>query len=265
MNKKRCKPDYKLKIGDQVRVPPVRLADKSEVENFISQSILQRVEKSILFENKHLMVIDKPSGLAVHSGTGVSFGVVDIIRKMRADDNIDLVHRLDRDTSGCLLIAKHRQSLLAIQACFKAGSIGKFYLAAVKGRWPAAITEISKPLKKAHLPNGERRVYVDPDGQKAITRIIQIEAGSKSSLLTIELLTGRTHQIRVHCQSEGHEIAGDTKYADLLFNREMKSMGIKRLMLHATRLEMPKTEFCDEIVINTKLPAEFARLIELNV
>jgi len=257
VNKKRIKPDYKLKIGDLLRVPPLRIDDSKTVEKVILDRHLQNLESAILFENKHLMVIDKPAGLAVHSGSGVDFGVIDIMRKLRTGSEMELVHRLDRDTSGCLLLAKHRQSLLTMQNCVQNNSLMKFYQAVVKGRWPDGLTEINHRLKKMHLPNGERRVFVDASGQKALTRIVNIQAGDRFSQLGIQLISGRTHQIRVHCQAEGHELAGDNKYGDRDFNRAMKKCGMKRLMLHASRLELPATDYNEEIVINAPLPDAF--------
>ena len=260
INKKRCKPEYKLKIGDLVRVPPVRQDQSHDADHYIAPELIRSIEKSILFENKHLIVVDKPSGLAVHSGSGVAFGLIDIMRRLRPDTEVELVHRLDRDTSGCLLLAKHRQSLLALQRCFLDNSLVKHYVAVVKGRWTEGKKKIAHPLKKAHLPNGERRVYADPEGKPAITQIMHSQPGDRYSFLEIRLLTGRTHQIRVHCQAEGHEIAGDSKYGDSDFDTRMKQQGVKRLMLHASRLELPQTDFCDEIVINAELPAGFGRL-----
>jgi 23S rRNA pseudouridine955/2504/2580 synthase len=262
VNKKRCKPDYKLGMGDLVRIPPLRLEQQDDTEIYIPVNRINGIEKAILFENKHLLVIDKPTGLAVHSGTGISFGVIDIMRRMRPQTEIELVHRLDRDTSGCLLLAKHRQSLLAMQACMQNNSLKKTYVAVVKGRWPQDKRELSHALKKTTLANGERRVYVDAAGQKALTRITQVDAGEDFSRLTIQILTGRTHQIRVHCQFEGHEIAGDSKYGDAKFNKLMKKRGAGRLMLHASRLELPNTDFSSEIVINANLPAAFENLVE---
>ncbi len=261
VNKKRCKPDYKLVIGDLIRVPPVRIEQQHDPKTYIAPSLIENIEKAVLFENKHLMVIDKPAGLAVHSGSGISFGVIDIMRRIRPETEIELVHRLDRDTSGCLLLAKHRQSLLEMQGRLQDNSLKKNYLAVVKGHWPEHKTEISHSLKKITLANGERRVRVDPAGQKALTRITRVIVGEGFSQLSIQLLTGRTHQIRVHCQAEGHEIAGDTKYGDVNFNKEMRRHGIKRLMLHASRLELPQTEFSPEIVINAASPDLFDRQI----
>ena len=263
VNKKRCKPAYKLQKGDIVRVPPVREDQTYNVASYIAPSLISSIEKAILFENKHILVLNKPSGLPVHSGSGIHFGVIDIMRRLRPDSEIELVHRLDRDTSGCLLLAKHRQALLVMQRCFRDNSLIKTYLAVVKGSWPLDKKEISRPLRKIILPNGERRVVVDPAGQLALTRIIDSQQKGPYSFLTIQLVTGRTHQIRVHCQSQKHEIAGDTKYGDIEFNQAMKQQGIKRLMLHAGRLELPRTDFCDRLVINADMPEAFIGLIKL--
>ena len=259
-NKKRIKPDYKLKLGDIIRVPPLRDEQHSDRPVAISKNWLIQLEAAILFENKHLIVINKPEGLAVHSGSGVDFGVIDIMRLLRPDSDIELVHRLDRDTSGCLLLALHRQSLLVLQNCFRNNSMIKIYTAVAKGIWPEGVSEITHRLRKTHMPNGERRVYADPAGQEAQTLILDHQTGLQCSLLTIRLLTGRTHQIRVHCQAEGHEIVGDNKYGDRQFNREMKKQGMKRLMLHASRLELPKTAYNDDMVINAPVPGSFCPL-----
>lgn len=261
VNKKRCKPEYKLKIGDIVRVPPVRIDQTHDADNYIAPALIESIERAILFENKHLLLINKPSGLAVHSGSGINFGVIDIMRRLRPDTEIELAHRLDRDTSGCLLLAKHRQSLLAMQRCFLDNSLTKTYLAVVKGRWSQNKKEITDSLKKVTLPNGERRVLVDPAGQSALTKVVNCQQQEGYSVLTIQLMTGRTHQIRVHCQSQGHELIGDTKYGDIDFNKAMKKKGFKRLMLHASRLELPQTEFSEEIVINADMPDVFNQLI----
>lgn len=261
VNKKRCKPEYKLRIGDQVRLPPIRLDQDHNPETYLARGLLDSIEKAILFENDDLLVLDKPAGLAVHSGSGVNYGVIDIMRRIRPDTEIELVHRLDRDTSGCLLLAKHRQSLLAMQGCFLDNSLTKTYLALVKGTWPMAKLELNLGLKKITLANGERRVFPDASGQKALTRVVQCRQGADYSLLKLQLLTGRTHQIRVHCQAEGHEIIGDSKYGDEVFNRTMKKLGIKRLMLHASELRLPQTAFNAETLVKAPLPEVFSRLI----
>ena len=262
VNKKRCKPDYKLQIGDQVRIPPVRLESDLREKSRPPKHLLTSLEQAIIFENNHILVINKPAGLAVHAGSGVDYGVIDAMRLLRPADDIELVHRLDRDTSGCLLLARHRQALLAMQVILQDKSICKKYNAAVKGRWPQDLTEISHALEKIHLSNGERRMRVDAAGKQALSRIKLLHGGELFSLIQVELVTGRTHQIRVHCQAEGHPIAGDDKYGDTEFNRAMRKLGVRRLMLHASSLELPAGKYTPEVVINAPLPAEFEQLFD---
>lgn len=262
VNKKRCKPEYKLKLGDLVRIPPLRLVTEPRGQAQPPRRLIECLEGNILFENRHIMVIDKPTGIAVHAGSGVDYGVIDAMRLLRPDDDIELVHRLDRDTSGCLLLSKHRQALLSLQAALFDKTLNKKYCAIVKGNWPQEIREIKLALKKIVLPNGERRVRVDSNGKKALSRVRLLKAGKVFSLIQVELVTGRTHQIRVHCQSQGHEIAGDDKYGDAEFNRAMRKRKINRLMLHASSLELPSSQFTPELVVNAPLPIEFEQLID---
>jgi 23S rRNA pseudouridine955/2504/2580 synthase len=261
VNKKRRKPHYKLQIGDQVRIPPVRLEPELHDKSKPPPQLVKKLEQTILYENEHILIINKPAGLAVHAGSGVDYGVIDVLRLLRPADDIELVHRLDRDTSGCLLLARHRQALLAMQAILQDRTISKKYNAMVKGNWPRDLTEISHALKKIHLSNGERRMRVDSAGKQALSRIKLQHSGELFSLIQVELVTGRTHQIRVHCQAEGHEIAGDDKYGDTEFNRAMRKRGVRRLMLHASSLELPQGKYTPEIVINAPLPAEFGQFI----
>ena len=260
VNKKRSKPDYKLQIGDQVRIPPVRLETEQQDKSRPPKHLQDRLEQAILYENDHILVINKPAGLAVHAGSGVDYGVIDAMRLLRPTDDIELVHRLDRDTSGCLLLALHRQALLAMQTIIQNRTINKKYCAMVKGNWPHELTEISLGLKKIHLPNGERRMQVDDAGKSALSRFKLLQDGRSFSLIQVELITGRTHQIRVHCQAVDHPIAGDDKYGDAGFNRDMRKQGIRRLMLHASSLELPEGNYTPKIVINAPLPAEFEKL-----
>ncbi len=172
VNKKRIKPEYKLKLGDQVRIPPIRLQAEPDGEVKIADDLLNKLESSILFENDAIIVLNKPSGLAVHSGSGLRYGAIDALRVMRPNLDIELVHRLDRDTSGCLLFAKSRSALLTMQSLFQSSRLLKTYQAIVKGHWDGKITRILEPLLKQTMPNGERRVYVDERGQKADTEIV---------------------------------------------------------------------------------------------
>ena len=262
MNKKRSKPDYKLQLGDLVRIPPMRTPGKDKPVIKLPKQRLEELRQSIVYESEHLLVLDKPSGLAVHSGSGIQFGVIDLVRELRPDDDIELVHRLDRDTSGCLLLAKHRQALLCLQRCLQDNSLKKRYCAVVKGRWPRQTKEIRHALNKTTLSNGERRVYIDEGGKSALSLVELLQQNELYSLIQVEIITGRTHQIRVHCQAEGHEIAGDNKYGDTEFNRSMRQQGIRRLMLHAASLKLPASDYSPELVIKAPLPAEFERLLD---
>ena len=261
VNKKRCKPEYKLEAGDVVRIPPIQLEPVSDGKPQPPASLLKQLEDRTLFQNPHLIIVDKPAGVAVHAGSGVSFGVIDAMRALHPDEDIELVHRLDRDTSGCLVLARHRQALLTLQRLMRDDSLHKQYIAVVRGNWPNHLTSIDLPLRKYHMTNGERRVRVDRAGKWASSRVQLLQGGSRYSIIRVELVTGRTHQIRVHCQSQGHEIAGDDKYGNSEFNRDMRKRGLRRLLLHAASLELPQTDYTPEIVINAPLPDEFESLM----
>ena len=257
VNGKRRKPEYRLQAGDLVRIPPLFVEPDRPKRSRPSSRLLETLESVILYENTDLIVIDKPAGLAVHAGSGVDFGVIDAMRMLRPDEDIELVHRLDRDTSGCLMLARNRSALLSLQKALRGNEIGKNYRAVVRGCWPRDLQEINHPLLKYHLPNGERRVRVDPHGKAALSRVKLLHSAKLFSVIQVELVTGRTHQIRVHCRAAGHEMAGDDKYGDAEFNRQMRRRGIRRLMLHAASLELPAGEYSPEIVINAPLPPEF--------
>ena len=261
VNRKRCKPAYKLQVGDQVRIPPLRMDKELAQKSRPSPILLASLAKAILYENSNLLIIDKPVGLAVHAGSGIDYGVIDVMRLLYPQEEIELVHRLDRDTSGCLLLARNRPALLGLQAQLKAGQIGKNYLAVVQGHWPRDLHEVDQPLKKYLLPNGERRVRVDTSGKAAQSQFSLMALGKGYSVIRVRLVTGRTHQIRVHCQSQGHALAGDDKYGDNEFNRYMRNLGVRRLMLHAASLELPISDYTSETVINAPVPDEFEQLL----
>ena len=264
VNKKRVKPEYKLEAGDLLRLPPLHIEQQQSDSFQIPEKLSRLLESRILYEDDHILVLNKPEGLAVHSGSGLKYGVIDVLRPLRTEVDLELVHRLDRDTSGCLLLAKSRPALLEMQKMLQNNSMRKNYRALVKGHWNPGLVKIELPLLKQTMPNGERRVYVDERGQKSDTRINQIshytQQGLKYSLLEISLMTGRTHQIRVHCQSQQHEIAGDDKYGDRQFNRQIKSLGCGRLMLHASSLEIPASALTKELCIEAPEPSEFRKL-----
>ena len=260
VNKGRIKPEYRLKEGDLVRIPPVRQAEKKEPGK-ASDKVLQQIESRILFEDKRIMVINKPSGLAVHGGSGLSYGLIEALRELRPNDkSLELVHRLDRDTSGCLLIAKKRSALRRLHEQLREGSMDKRYLALLKGKWQGRSRWVDAPLLKNVIQSGERLVFVDPKGKEARTKFIPNSVGEDASLMTVKLDTGRTHQIRVHAQHLGMPIAGDDKYGDDEFNRQLKSKGMKRLFLHAYSLKfsLPDPETNEDISISIKAPLDEA-------
>ncbi len=235
VNKGRIKPDYRLKAGDIVRIPPVRVSETDKSKP--AESLQRRVEDSILYEDKSILVINKPSGVAVHGGSGISHGVIEALRAQRPDAHfLELVHRLDRDTSGCLLIAKKRSALRDLHEQLRHRKMKKIYLTLLKGNWGTKKRTIDAPLLKNTLKSGERVVKVHANGKPAQSIFEPVQCRSEASLVKVRLETGRTHQIRVHASHSGHPIAGDSKYGDEDFNKHMRNFGLKRLFLHASSL-----------------------------
>ncbi len=237
VNKGRIKPEYKLQAGDIVRVPPLRLSEPNEPAP-VAQGLLERLESAIVYEDKALIVLNKPSGIAVHGGSGLSFGVIEAFRQLRPEaKDIELVHRLDRDTSGLLMIAKKRSMLRHLHEALRGDGVDKRYLALVRGSWPTSKKKVSAPLLKNNLRSGERMVEVNPEGKEALTEFRVVRRfGEFATLVEASPITGRTHQIRVHAKHAGHSIAGDPKYGDEDFTREIRDLGGKRLFLHAHSL-----------------------------
>lgn len=261
VNKGRAKPDRRLEMGDQIRIPPIRVAEP-EVSKTPGIQLQQRLVGSIVFEDDALLIINKPSGIAVHGGSGVSFGVIEGFRAQRPTMGyLELVHRLDRDTSGCLMMAKSRAALIQIQRAMQANAVQKTYIALVKGAWDKGKSTINAPLKKNQLSSGERVVRVDSAGKPSVSHFKVIERYQTASLLEVSLETGRTHQIRVHCQFAQQPIAGDTKYGDRSFNEQLRSMGLKRLFLHASQLEFRHPLSGDRIEVEAPLPNELSATI----
>lgn len=239
VNKHRVDVSYRLLVGDSVRIPPVRYTPKDAVVPPLSFHLKSQLEAAICFEDDKLIVLNKPSGLAVHGGSGVSVGLIEALREMRPKAPfLELVHRLDRDTSGCIMIAKRRSMLTYLHDCFKTGKIQKEYFALVKETWQSG-KQIDAPLHKYVLPSGERMVKVDPRGKAAQTNVKILESFKGATLLQLNPITGRTHQIRVHCTYKGHPIIGDQKYGDPQCNRQAKEAGFDRLFLHAHKLVVP--------------------------
>jgi 23S rRNA pseudouridine955/2504/2580 synthase len=236
VNGGRAKPDRRLAAGDQVRIPPVRVAERGE-PGVPSGGQLSRIETAIIHEDREFLVIDKPSGVASHGGSGVSFGAIELLRAARPRDTLELAHRLDRDTSGILVLTRKRSALTALQAAIREGRVEKRYLALIEGVLSQTRLTVDAPLRKSVLQGGERMVRVDPDGKESRSHFTELERYAGSSLIEVALETGRTHQIRVHAQHIGHPLAGDEKYGEREFNRAMREHGLKRLFLHAARFE----------------------------
>ena len=243
VNKGRIKPEYKLQAGDLVRVPPLRLAERDEPVP-LAQSLLERLEASIIYEDKALIVLNKPAGIAVHGGSGLSYGVIEALRQLRPDaKELELVHRLDRDTSGLLMVAKKRSMLRHLHQALRGDGVDKRYMALVRGRWESGRKQVSAPLLKNTLRSGERMVEVTDEGKEALTLFKVLRRfGDFATLVEAQPITGRTHQIRVHALHAGHAIAGDSKYGDEDFSRELRELGGKRLFLHAYELKVPLPE-----------------------
>ena len=239
VNGGRTKPIYKLVSGDQVRVPP-KLAEPEKSNPAIPERLADKLRQAVVFESDQLLVVNKPPGLAVHGGSGLSFGVIEMIRKQRPEARfLELVHRLDRETSGCLLIAKKRSVLRAVQQLWRDGKVKKTYLALVAGKWQGG--KVNAALRKIDR-SGERVVIVDPQGKPSLSyfRSLGSQVVDKElevSLMQVDIRTGRTHQIRVHAASSGHPVVGDQKYGDEQFNARFARSGPSRLFLHAHTLE----------------------------
>ena len=233
VNGGRKKPNYRLVEGDEVRIPPVRTGEV--VSSSFNRSSWKKIEASILFEDSDLIVLNKPAGMAVHGGSGISDGIIELLRKGRPDSMLELAHRLDRDTSGCLAVAKNRKTLLSLHSKFREGSVRKKYEVIVVGYWPKKLRSVRKSLSRYLLGNGERRVRVDSNGDLARTDFeIKEHKAGVASWLTAFPKTGRTHQIRVHCSSSGYPILGDEKYCP-----KRLTYWPGRLMLHASSIQFP--------------------------
>jgi 23S rRNA pseudouridine955/2504/2580 synthase len=260
VNSARVTPRHRLEIGDRVRVPPV--AERATVQVAREPADLEWLEERILFEDARLIVIDKPAGLAAHGGSGVALGCIEALRALRRNArDLELVHRLDRATSGCLLVAKRRSALRMLHALLRDGAVDKRYWCLVKGRWRRASLAIEAPLLKRR---GEReaRVKVDPRGKAARTvfRLLG-RARDLASLLEIELATGRTHQIRVHAAHLGHPLAGDDRYGDRDFNERLAGYGLRRMFLHALSVQFTWPDTGEPFSVNAPLPLELANVL----
>jgi 23S rRNA pseudouridine955/2504/2580 synthase len=236
INGKRAKPDTRVAADDEVRIPPVRVAAPGDAGVPAPQTV-RRVEAGIVYEDEDFLVIDKPAGVASHGGSGVAFGAIELLRAARPREALELAHRLDRDTSGILVLTRRRSALTALQRLIRDGQITKQYLALLSGHPKRARFDVNAPLRKSILQGGERMVRVDDDGKAALTTFKVIERYQHGSLAEVTLHTGRTHQIRVHAEHAGHPLAGDEKYGVREVNRLLRDFGLRRLFLHAARFE----------------------------
>ncbi|VAW80080.1 Ribosomal large subunit pseudouridine synthase C [hydrothermal vent metagenome] len=263
VNKGRAKPEYRLKTGDSVRIPPVRLAESKPTVT-PGGRVLERLANAIIHEDERLLVLDKPSGMAVHGGSGLSYGVIEGLRALRPQaPYLELVHRLDRETSGCLLIAKKRSELRTLHALLRNNGIQKRYLLLAHGDWSNGPWTVGAALKKNLLQGGERLVQVDEiNGKPSLTRFRRLEGYAGASLVEAELETGRTHQIRVHAAHVGHPLAGDKKYGNAEFNRDMGQKGLKRLFLHAHYIAFRDPDRHREVEISAPLSHELRAVIQ---
>jgi 23S rRNA pseudouridine955/2504/2580 synthase len=239
INGGRVKPDYRLSAGDVVRIPPWHGPAAGE-PTLPSRGVLERLASRIIYQDANLIVIDKPAGTAVHGGSGIEHGIIEAFRALLPEErNLELVHRLDRDTSGCLLLAKHRAALLELHAAFRDGTVAKTYDVLVYGTWPRKLRTVRAHLEKYVTRSGERRVRVVPEGKPSRTEFSLVETAKSASWLKAHPHTGRTHQIRVHCQVSDHPVVGDEKYASEQQVAESRAMGIERLCLHASAVSIP--------------------------
>jgi 23S rRNA pseudouridine955/2504/2580 synthase len=235
VNGKRAKPDTRLSLGDMLRIPPVRVAERT-AEQAASQGAIAAAADAVIFEDKHFLVIDKPTGMASHGGSGVSHGAIELLRQARPKEHLELVHRLDRDTSGVLVFAKTRAGLTGLQAAIRANEVTKQYLCLMVGHPRKARFDVNAPLQKSILQGGERMVRVSEGGKPSLTFFREVEQFPGSRLMQATLGTGRTHQIRVHAAHIGHPLAGDTKYGDKEANKRFRERGLNRLFLHASNM-----------------------------
>ncbi|HEY7773400.1 MAG TPA: RluA family pseudouridine synthase [Marinagarivorans sp.] len=254
VNKGRAKPDRKLVGGDWVRIPPIKTKEVESVTP--SQGLIKVLDDSVLFDDKGLLIINKPSGLAVHGGSGIDVGLIEALRQAYNAPFLELVHRLDRDTSGCVMVARKRSVLKHLQEALRQkGVIQKHYLAVVAGRWPKHITQVDAPLKRCEYPNGERIVRVHSEGKASVTEFKVLHYFDDCTLVAAKPLTGRTHQIRVHALHVGHSLVGDEKYTPVEINKAFRARGLKRLCLHAFGLQLRFAEG-EPLSVRAPLPAE---------
>ena len=262
VNRKRVDAEYRIAAGDEVRLPPVHI-DRTEEPGRPSSSLQELIERSIIFQDKHLLVIDKPSGVAVHGGSGMSFGVIEALRASRPRENLELVHRLARDTSGCLCVARDRATLVALHALIRDGGMHKTYLALVSGDWQLGTKRIDAPLATDERRQGERHVRVAAAGKESVSVFKPVQFfGKLATLMQVDIPTGRTHQLRVHAAYAEHPLLGDDKYGDRERNAELKGAGLKRIFLHAQSIAFDWPGSGVPFHASAPLPADLAAVLD---
>ena len=259
VNSRRVGPGYRIQAGDRVRIPPIREAVRAPHE--AAGTDFAWLEQRIVFEDARLLLLDKPAGLAVHGGSGVSVGCIEALRALRPHERaLELVHRLDRETSGCLLVAKRRSALRMLHELLRENAMYKYYLALAAGSWPRRLQRVDQALSK-HNTGAQARVRVDAAGKDSVTCFEPLARyGNFATLLGVRLETGRTHQIRVHAAAAGHPLAGDARYGSQRFNSELERLGLQRMFLHAASLGFRWPQSDEYFGISVPLPAELARV-----
>jgi 23S rRNA pseudouridine955/2504/2580 synthase len=267
VNRKRVDAEYRIAAGDEVRLPPVRIEAGDEEGRFSpgrpSTSLLELIEGSVIFQDKHVMVLDKPAGVAVHGGSGMSFGIIEALRASRPRETLELVHRLDRDTSGCLVVARDRATLTSLHALIRNGGMHKTYLALVSGSWQLGTKRVDAPLATDNRQHGERHVRVAAAGKDSVSVFKPVQFfGSLATLMEVDIPTGRTHQIRVHASFAGHPLLGDDKYGDRERNAELKRHGLKRTFLHAQSVAFEWPGSGVPFHVSAPLPTELSAVLD---
>ena len=264
VNGKRARPDYRLVAEDEVRLPPVRQPALGQaLPARVPDSLCTLVGASIIHEDERILVLSKPAGLAVHGGSGLAFGVIEALRTLRPDEPLELAHRLDRDTSGCLIVARSRPALRAVHALLREGQVEKHYAALVEGGWRLGRKTIDAPVLTHVRQGGERVVRVHAAGKTAISVFEpRRNFGALATLMDVEIHTGRTHQIRVHAAFAGHPVAGDEKYGRREFNSRMREYGLRRMFLHATAVAFCWPDSGKGVAISASLPQDLADLLD---
>jgi 23S rRNA pseudouridine955/2504/2580 synthase len=261
VNGRRADPQLRVQLGDRIRIPPVRVVAPGEPAR-PGTALGEQLRRAIVYEDERLLVLDKPAGIAVHGGSGVSFGVIEGLRALRPQETLELAHRLDRDTSGCLLVARRPAALRTLHALLRDGAMEKRYLTLVKGSWQLGAKRIDVPLRTDTRVGGERTVRPGASGKPSVSEFRPVQFfGRTATLMEVTLRTGRTHQIRVHAALSGHPVAGDDKYGDAAFNDELRVLGLKRMFLHAHSLSFSWPHGAD-FSINAPLPPQLAAVID---